>query len=98
MPKKPETLFKERLQPLLNAIPKSWWFKTQQLSTLGIPDIVGCVDGTFVALELKRDLKESLKKHSLQRHVLGLISKAGGFSAIVYPENSADIIAKIRSL
>ena len=98
MPKKPETLFKERIRPFLDNIPNSWWFKTQQLSTLGIPDFIGCVRGKFVALELKRDQKEASKRHALQRHVLQCIVKAGGYAAFLYPENQDEILEQVRSL
>ena len=98
MAKKPETIFKERFQRELDKIPSSWWLKTQLISTVGIPDILGCVGGTFVALELKRDMKEANKKHSLQRHIIGRINLAGGFAAFAYPENSKEIIAEIRAL
>tara|TARA_Y100001938_G_C7761783_1_gene268930 strand:- start:105 stop:401 length:297 start_codon:yes stop_codon:yes gene_type:complete len=98
VPKKPETLFKERIRPLLDNIPRSWWFKTQQLSTLGIPDFIGCVGGKFVAIELKRDKKEALKSHALQRHILQSIVKAGGYATFMYPENQLEIIEKIKRL
>ena len=99
MPKKPETLFKERIQPLLKATPNSWWFKTQQIATIGIPDILGCVNGRFVAIELKRDQREAGKRqHALQRYVIGLINEAGGYATLCYPENFHEVLAKIRSL
>ena len=98
MAKKPETVFKERFQLKLDKIPNSWWLKTQLISTVGIPDIIGCVGGTFVALELKRDMKEANRRHSLQRHILKVIKDAGGFASFTYPENSEEILAKIRCL
>jgi hypothetical protein len=98
VPKKPETLFKEKVQADLKTIPQSWWLKTQQISTVGIPDIIGCVKGKFVAIELKRDGKEAAKPHTLQRHVVGLITKADGFAVFMHPGNDKEIIAKIRRL
>lgn len=85
MAKKPETVFKERIKPMLEALGGSWWVKTQMLSTLGIPDYLGCVQGAFIALELKKDRKS--KPSKLQLWVLGKIMDAGGIAMVVYPEN-----------
>lgn len=71
--------------PHLRGIPGSWWEKIQQKSIRGTPDILGCVQGKFVALELKKDSKANIDE--LQKYKLEQISKAGGLSAIVYPEN-----------
>lgn len=93
MAKKPETLFKERIKPRLEAIPKSWWVKTQMLSTVGIPDYIGCVNGLFVALELKaseRDARRSQK--GIQNYILIQINRAGGFATHMYPENADQVL------
>lgn len=71
------------------------------LATLGIPDILGCVNGHFVALELKKDAKEVRKKRGrikLQRHVLRAIKKAGGYAAVVCPETADDILAELLDI
>lgn len=96
MAKKPETLFKERIVPQLNSIPKSWWFKTQMLSLLGIPDIIGCVNGRFVAIELKKSAKD--KPSALQQYVLKTIRKAGGYAKSASPENWKKIKREIENL
>lgn len=61
-----------------------WWIVTHgdQFGTGGIPDIIGCVQGRFVGLEVKLPGKE----HTLtprQSHRLGQINKAGGKAAMV---------------
>lgn len=92
--KQPETKFKEKILPLLKALPNSWFIKTQMLSLIGIPDILGCLNGYFVALELKKERKEAFKKHGrvrLQGHILMLIRDAGGYGEFVYPENWEEI-------
>ena len=98
LPKKPETLFKERIFPILKKIPRSWWIKTQQMATIGIPDILGCVNGRFVAIELKRSKQQASKAPALQQHVIRLVAQSGGYAAFMYPENFDEILAEIRSL
>lgn len=85
MPLKPETKFKNKVMPLLRALPYSWWEKIQQKSIRGTPDIIGCMNGTFIAIELKSD-KHS-KVDELQRWKLDQIDRAGGISVILYPGN-----------
>lgn len=72
-------------------LPNSWFFKTSQRQTRGIPDFIMCVNGFFVAMELKATAKEGLKAAtnamSLQAHFLSQIQKAGGMGIFVYPEN-----------
>lgn len=83
-----ETKFKLKIRPLLYAIPHSWWVKIQLVSFRGIPDYLGCVNGIFVALELKVDGKDAT---SLQGHVIRKIIAAGGLGFVVTPELWPDI-------
>ena len=52
-----------------------WWYKTCDLFTVGIPDILGCRSGKFIAIELKTEKGRVTK---LQAHVLSQIQKRGG--------------------
>lgn len=81
--KKPETIFRERVVKFLDSLPNTWWVSIQQLARVGDPDILACINGKFVALELK---SEKGKASELQNHKLRVISKAGGLSLLVYPE------------
>ena len=85
MAKKPETIFKEKVMPLLRDLPNSWWEKIQQKSIHGTPDILGCLQGTFVAIELKSE--ENARITELQKYKLDLIDRAGGVALVVCPEN-----------
>jgi hypothetical protein len=61
-----------------------FWLVTHadQFGTGGLPDIIGCVHGTFIGLEVKMPGKEhTLTKR--QAHRLGQITKAGGKAAMV---------------
>lgn len=50
----------------------------------GIPDFLMCVNGQFVALELKKDQSE--QADWLQQYHIAEITKAGGWATIVSPE------------
>ena len=49
----------------------------------GIPDLLICVNGYFVAVEVKGDMG---KASELQVHNLVQIRKAGGIGILLYPE------------
>lgn len=55
-----------------------------------------CVNGIFVALELKRDSKS--KATRLQEHTLQMINKCGGLGLVVRPDNFEKIIGVIKTL
>lgn len=79
-----ETKFKEQVQKDLKSIPRSWFVKTQERSRRGMPDIIGCVSGTFVAIELKVGGNTATP---LQEVYLDRISSAGGVSFVATPES-----------
>lgn len=56
MAKKPESKLQQRIQKALKArYPRSWWVKFHGgiFSAAGVPDLLGCVNGQFFALEVK---------------------------------------------
>jgi len=91
--KKPETVFKEWLRVKLDEIPYSYWIKISLPSILGIPDILGCVRGRFVAIELKRSEKE--KPSKLQLYNLDRIKACGGISLVAFPENKEIVLDEL---
>ncbi len=94
--KKPETYFKDRVVRDLRTIPNIYFIKIQQIARCGDPDMLLCVNGYFVALELKRDEKEIIKP--LQQHELNCIVKAGGLGMLTHPENWPIIFEMIKAL
>lgn len=50
----------------------------------GIPDILTCVNGYFVAIEVKAS---NGKPSELQLYNIDKINKSGGFGIILYPKN-----------
>jgi hypothetical protein len=91
-----ETKFKLRVQKDLDKLPNTYFVKIQQVSIRGIPDFFCCIDGKFIALELKCD--EKAKRHKLQEWTLQSISHAGGMSYICYPDNWDDTYAVLAHL
>lgn len=83
--KKPETNFKEKVLADLKSLPKTWAEKIQQVAKHGTPDILACVNGHFVAIELKKDAKAKLDQ--LQLYKLQKIVEAGGTSILAHPGN-----------
>jgi hypothetical protein len=68
----------------LAKVPNLFCYKAQATSRRGIPDIVGCVNGVFFALELKR---KGGKVAPIQRYTLDEITKAGGIGLVVDETN-----------
>lgn len=96
MPQKPETLFRRRVQVKLDKLPNSWWESIQQKAIQGTPDILGCLKGLFIGLELKATAKSAITP--LQVHKLSLIKAAGGYSAIVHPDNLDAVINDLEQI
>lgn len=89
MAQKPETLFKNRIKPQLESLASTWFVKVQQVAMRGTPDFLLCINGRFVAIELKASAKDKASK--LQEWTLDQISKAGGIALIACPENWAEV-------
>lgn len=50
-----ESHFKDCVIRDLRSVPDTWFYKTQEVGRKGIPDIIACIKGKFVAIELKRE-------------------------------------------
>jgi hypothetical protein len=96
MAKKPETVFKERILKRLEELPNTWALKTQERSKRGIPDLLLCMDGLFVAIELKKSDKDD--PDPLQEWNLDCIVKAGGVAITCYPENWVAVFNYLKKL
>lgn len=90
MARKPETIFKEeKVLPFLKKLKNTWYVTVDMRAIRGIADIILCVHGHFVALELKRKGEKYTKtaRHKLQAWNIEKIKAAGGFAKVVTPEN-----------
>jgi len=91
----PERKFRDRITPKLKKIPHSWWESIQQTTIRGTPDILGLINGRFIALELKA---ANGTPSLLQEIKIDRISKAGGYARFVYPKNFEEIYKELLCL
>lgn len=77
-----ETAVKDKIEALLRER-KIWFVKVhgEAMQKRGIPDLICCYEGRFVALEVK---DKGNFATPLQRYELARIAKAGGEQAVVY--------------
>lgn len=94
MSKQPESVFKDRIKPKLGAL--GFFEKIQQEGIRGTPDILGCIGGFFIALELKKDARS--KPSQLQVFKLIKIYQAGGLAFVVSPKSWEEIHVGLKSL
>ncbi len=95
MAKKPETLFKERVQKRLDAIPRLYYVKIQQVARRGTLDMFICYRGIWFVWELKVGKN---KMDALQEYEAAWIREAGGIVREVTPENFEDCLKELLCL
>jgi Holliday junction resolvase len=61
----------------------------------GIPDIIGCHKGRFIAIECKAGKNTTT---ALQRRELNAITAAGGFAAVVWEDDIKDLKEELECL
>lgn len=67
-------------------------FFANKYTRVGIPDILACINGHFVGIEVKSDTGSPSE---LQLHNVRAIRRAGGFAFVLYPsgwERFTDIV------
>ncbi len=95
MARKPETNFRARVKRDLATLRETVVFPIQQQTILGDPDLICCIRGKFVALELK---SAKGKASVLQTHKLESVRKAGGVAFTVFPSLWEEIFASLNIL
>lgn len=93
---KPETRFRLKVIDDLRTIPRCKHFTIQQSSIVGTPDILLCVNGRFVAIELKAS--EDAKVSKMQLFNLEAIAKVGGIGLLVYPQNWMKTLIHLQNI
>lgn len=83
--------FQRAVLKKLRTISGSWWIKLNDRVTCGLPDIIGCVAGIFIAIELKTKSKVT----ALQAYTLRKIDCANGQTFVVRPDNWNDVFELI---
>lgn len=93
----PEKRFENKVKAFIKA-QDCWYVKffANKMTKSGIPDILACINGYFIAIEVKA---ENGEPSDLQIHQCKLIRESGGFSFIVYPsgfEKLKEIIENLK--
>lgn len=80
-----EKTFENKIKLYLKSI-GAYFIKTHgdRFSKIGTPDILACVNGHFVAVEVKA---EKGKPSELQLYHIEQIKKSGGYGVILYPKD-----------
>ena len=92
-----EKNFENRIKKFLKD--NGWWhvkFFANAFTKSGIPDILACVNGRFVAIEVKA---EDGRPSPLQLHNIDEINKCGGVAVIVKPsqfDELKELLIKIK--
>lgn len=75
----------------------AWWVKffANAYTRSGIPDLLCCINGYFVAVEVKA---QNGKPSPLQIHHCTKIRMAGGFAFILYPSGFEEFKQFIQAL
>lgn len=78
-----EKNFEDKIKKFLDS-QGCWYVKyfANRMTKVGIPDILACVNGRFVAIEVKA---QNGKPSELQLYHIKKIREAGGIAFILYP-------------
>ena len=91
MAKQPESKLQLKIRKALEKEFGGWWFKMWggPFTKRGIPDLIGCVEGLFIALEVKMPKKRK-NTSAVQKEVIwDIIRKGRGVAAVVTSEEEA---------
>lgn len=96
---KNEKDFQNWAEKELKTLPRSWWIRPITGSRRGIPDVIGCYEGTFIGIEWKKPDAKKKAHETLQGYNLEKIEGAGGltFNRVTY-KNWHGVWEQIRSL
>ena len=92
--KQEETLLKEKFMKGLRQISHVWFYKVNDRVAVGVPDIVICCKGAFVACELKY----STDRTAMQKYTMNKIKESWGVVHVVTPENIDNVLKMIKTM
>jgi hypothetical protein len=92
----PEKRFENKIKAMLDEH-GAWYVKyfSNRNTRSGIPDILACVNGEFLGIEVKSD---SGNPTDLQLHHIEKIRKAGGLAFVVYPSGFDQLLNIVERL
>ena len=98
----PENVFRHRtVKPFLERLPRCWIAPVQSRTQIGLPDLLVCLNGFFLAIEIKKCAEEADRRSStrrLQEWNTNAINYCGGVALTVYPENWETVKLLLKQL
>jgi Holliday junction resolvase len=92
----PETKVKRRVTVILNKYDAYFFFPASNgFGRAGIPDIIACYRGQFIAIECKAGKNTTT---ALQRRELSAIESAGGYQLVINETNIEQVDAVLQQL
>ena len=91
-----EKLFENKIKKYIEE--QGGWqvkFFANRMTKSGVPDVLACINGHFVAVEVKA---EHGTPSELQKHHVKMITDAGGYAIILYPQDWGDFKNLIRCI
>jgi len=92
----PETKVKRRVTVILNKYGAYFFFPASNgFGRAGIPDIIACYRGQFIAIECKAGKNTTT---ALQRRELSAIESAGGYQLVINETNIEQVEAVLQQI
>ncbi len=92
----PETAVKQQVRRMLDDVSAYYFFPPANgYGRAGIPDVVGCILGRFIAIECKAGKN---KTTALQERELARIEESGGFAFVANENNLNELKEKLAWL
>lgn len=92
----PEKLFENRIKTFLKD-EGVFYFKTlgSAATKAGLPDIICCINGTFVGIEVKA---ANGRPSILQKEIIKQINANNGVAVVIYPKDFERLKGLVRAL
>lgn len=101
----PESKFQHSITNILDRWIKQgkplYYFVKQAGSIRGIPDLIICANGRFIAWEVKPTAEEAAKtggRIALQKYNISRIVNAGGEADVIHPGNIVEALHELEGL
>lgn len=91
-----EKTYENKIKKFIESV-GGWWIKFHgnAFTRDGVPDLLCCVNGYFLAIEVKGD---GGKPSKLQLHEINKIDEAGGIALVSYPDDFEELKKLIGSI
>lgn len=94
----PEKKVKRKIVAILKEYGAYYFYPvTGGYGASGVPDVVACINGKFVGIEAKADMKKN-KPTALQVKNLNQIKEAGGIALVIDANNLDHLITTLETI